>query len=90
MKILHRGNLKTFLFRSLKYLYFLFEVHSAWIHCTENSKHTFPEKKLSGLVSNFYIHVKKLENWKHYNSNCSLRIWRIRKNCGKSTKIEQI
>jgi hypothetical protein len=26
-------------------------------HCTENSKHIFPEVKLRGLVSNFYIHV---------------------------------
>jgi hypothetical protein len=27
------------------------------VHCTENSKHIFPEMKLSGLVPNFYIHV---------------------------------
>jgi hypothetical protein len=27
------------------------------LHCTENSKQIFPEIKLRGLVSNFYIHV---------------------------------
>jgi hypothetical protein len=27
------------------------------IHCTENSKQIFPEKKLRGLFTNFYIHV---------------------------------
>jgi hypothetical protein len=26
-------------------------------HCTENSKHIFPERKLRGLVPNVYIHV---------------------------------
>jgi hypothetical protein len=26
-------------------------------YCTENSKQIFPERKLSGLVPNFYIHV---------------------------------
>jgi hypothetical protein len=26
-------------------------------HCTENSKHIFPERKLRVLISNFYIHV---------------------------------
>ncbi len=26
-------------------------------HCTENSKHIFPETKLRGLIPNFYIHV---------------------------------
>jgi hypothetical protein len=26
-------------------------------HCTENSKHIFPEMKLRGLIPNFYFHV---------------------------------
>jgi hypothetical protein len=29
-------------------------------HCTETSKHIFPEMKLRGLVPNFYIHVYDL------------------------------
>ncbi len=32
-------------------------IHMTSPHCTENSKHKFPEMKLRGLVSNFYIHV---------------------------------
>jgi len=27
------------------------------VHCSKNSKHTFPEMKLRGLVPNFYMHV---------------------------------
>jgi hypothetical protein len=27
------------------------------VHCTENLKLIFPEMKLRGLVTNFYIHV---------------------------------
>ncbi len=27
------------------------------MHCTENSKQIFPEKKLFGLAPNLYIHV---------------------------------
>ncbi len=27
------------------------------MHCTENSKQIFPERKLRGLVPNFYIHI---------------------------------
>jgi hypothetical protein len=30
---------------------------AAWAHCTENLKHIFPEMKLHGLISNFYIHA---------------------------------
>jgi hypothetical protein len=29
------------------------------LHCTENSKHFFPEMKQRSLVPNFYIHVSE-------------------------------